>query len=58
LTKLGRSSIRLRLRAYKGPDLAAEGSIVIACMDKETQRAIELPRELREKLAPQLMPEG
>ncbi len=30
---------------------------MISCMDKKTQRAFELPRELREKFAPKLMPE-
>lgn len=54
LTKLGRSSIRLEFRAFKGQDVAAQGAVVIACMDKTTQRAIELPQELRRKLAPQL----
>lgn len=51
LTKLGRSSIRLEMRAFKGRDIAARGVIVIACMDKQTQRAISLPSELRERLA-------
>lgn len=54
LTKLGRSSIRLELRAFKGQDVAAQGAIVIACMDKQTQRAIALPPELRDRLTPRL----
>jgi acyl-CoA thioester hydrolase len=54
LTKLGRSSIRLQLRAFKGQDVAARGAIVIACIDKATQRAVALPPELREKLEPEL----
>ena len=52
LTKLGRSSIRLQMRALKERELAARGIIVIACMDQRTQRSMELPPELRERLAP------
>jgi acyl-CoA thioester hydrolase len=55
LTKLGRSSIRLEMRALKERELAARGVVVIACMDKRTQRARELPPEIRERLAPHVM---
>jgi len=51
LTKLGRSSIRFELRAFKGEEVAAHGAVVIVCMDRKTERAIALPPELRDKLA-------
>lgn len=54
LTKLGRSSIRLEMRAFKEQQIAARGHIVIVCMDKKTQRAIPLPAELRDRLVPHL----
>jgi|SRR5665213_1266267 len=54
LARLGRSSARLEFRTFKGVDLAAKGSVVIACMDRTTQRAIPIPEELRAKLMPML----
>ena len=50
LTKLGRSSARLEFRALKEGEVAAHGVIVIACMDRKTQRAIPFPDDLRDKL--------
>jgi acyl-CoA thioesterase FadM len=52
LTKLGRSSARLEFRALKEGEVAAQGVIVIACMDRKTQRAIPFPDDLRDKLTP------
>jgi acyl-CoA thioester hydrolase len=54
LTKLGRSSVRLEFRTLKEGKLAARGAVVIVCMDKETQRAIAIPAELRAKLEREL----
>lgn len=54
LTKLGRSSVRLEFRTFKAGELAARGTVVVACMDRKTQRAMELPPELRQKLAAEL----
>jgi YbgC/YbaW family acyl-CoA thioester hydrolase len=51
LTKLGRSSVRLEFRTLKEDKLAARGAVVIACMDKKTERAISIPPELRERFA-------
>ncbi len=51
LTRLGRSSARLEFRTTKHGELAATGAVVVACMDRQTQRAIAIPAELREKLA-------
>ncbi len=54
LTKLGRSSARLEFRTFKGGDIAANGVIIIVCMDRRTERAVEIPDDLRAKLAPAL----
>jgi YbgC/YbaW family acyl-CoA thioester hydrolase len=51
LTKLGKSSARLEFRTLKNGEIAATGVVVIACMSRQTQRAIPMPAELREKLA-------
>jgi YbgC/YbaW family acyl-CoA thioester hydrolase len=51
LTKLGRASIRLEFRTLKDGELAAKGVVVIACMDRRTQRAIAIPDNVRAKLA-------
>ena len=55
LTKLGRSSVRLEFRTLKEGKLAARGAVVIACMDKATERAIAIPAELREKFERELI---
>ncbi|HEX4166170.1 MAG TPA: thioesterase family protein [Bryobacteraceae bacterium] len=55
LTKLGRSSARLEFLTTKLGELAAKGAVVVACMDRKTQRAMPIPPELREKLAAFLM---
>ncbi|MBV8898195.1 MAG: acyl-CoA thioesterase [Acidobacteriaceae bacterium] len=54
LTKLGRSSVRLEFRTLKEGQLAARGAVVIACMDKKTEKAIAIPSELREKFEHEL----
>jgi YbgC/YbaW family acyl-CoA thioester hydrolase len=51
LARLGRSSVRLEFRTLKSGELAASGVIVIACMDRATQRATPIPPDLREKLS-------
>jgi len=50
LAKLGRSSIRFEFRTLKSGEEAAYGTVVIACMDRRSQRAIPIPDELRSKL--------
>ena len=47
LTKLGRSSVRLEFRTSKEGRLAARGAVVIACIDKKTERAIAIPADIR-----------
>ena len=51
LTKLGRSSARFDFRTLKSGELAATGTVVVACMDRKTQRAITIPDTLRERLS-------
>jgi YbgC/YbaW family acyl-CoA thioester hydrolase len=58
LSKLGRSSARLEFRTLKEGELAAHGAIVIACIDRKTQRAVAIPDDLRTKLASALKDEG
>lgn len=54
LTKLGTASIRLEFRALKSGHLAAAGAVVIACMDKTTERSVPIPADLRARLAAKL----
>jgi YbgC/YbaW family acyl-CoA thioester hydrolase len=57
LTKLGTSSARLEFRALKEGEVAAKGLIVIACMDRKSQKAIPIPDDLRARLIPALQAE-
>jgi acyl-CoA thioester hydrolase len=50
LTKLGRSSIRLEFRTFKGDDLAAKGAVVMASADRMTLGSVPIPDDLRAKL--------
>jgi acyl-CoA thioester hydrolase len=50
LIKLGRSSAHFQFHTFKDSILAAKGSVVIACVDRDTQRAIAIPGDIREKL--------
>lgn len=50
LAQLGRSSIRFDFRALKDGDLAAKGAVVIACMSRESQKAVRIPADVRSKL--------
>ena len=50
LIKLGRSSAHFQFRTFKEAALAATGSVVIACVDRATQRAIAIPEDVRAKL--------
>jgi acyl-CoA thioester hydrolase len=50
LIKLGRSSAHFQFRTFKNAALAAKGSIVVACVDQDTQRAIAIPDDVRAKL--------
>jgi YbgC/YbaW family acyl-CoA thioester hydrolase len=54
LTKLGRSSVRFEFRALKHARVAAQGAVVIACMDKKTGRAMAIPADLRQKFEREL----
>jgi len=50
LKKLGRSSARFEFRTHKNGNLAAKGVVVIACVDRETERAVPFPDEIRSRL--------
>ncbi len=50
LTRVGRSSVRLDFRTTKQAAVAAEGHVVMVCMDRTTQQAVEIPADLRAKL--------
>jgi acyl-CoA thioester hydrolase len=50
LAKLGRSSVHFQFRTFKDAELAAKGSVITACVDRATQRAIAIPDDLRAKL--------
>ena len=50
LTKLGKSSLRFEFQALKDGAVAATGAVVIVCMDRQSQRSVPIPEELRSKL--------
>jgi YbgC/YbaW family acyl-CoA thioester hydrolase len=55
--RIGYSSIKLRFRVLKDEVEVAAGTVVIACMDRKTQRAAAIPPLMREKLEPYLFGE-
>ena len=57
LTQLGTSSLRFDFKTWKEGHVAATGSVVMVCMDRETQRAISIPDELRGRFA-EILVEG
>lgn len=52
--KVGNSSLQLKFRAMKGDVEAARGNVVIACLDRATQKATPLPGNVRARLEPYL----
>jgi YbgC/YbaW family acyl-CoA thioester hydrolase len=50
LTRLGTSSARYDFKTYKGEELAAFGTIVVACVERKTGRSIPIPQDLRARL--------
>lgn len=48
--RVGEKSYTLAFRVFRGDTLAARGKLVIACMDRATQRSRPLPPSLREVL--------
>ncbi len=54
LTRIGRSSVRLEFRTLKEGALAARGVVVVACIDKKTERAMSIPADLRAKFEREL----
>lgn len=50
LKQLGRSSMRFEFCGRVASEIVAQGAVVIACMNWETQRASPIPEEMRRKL--------
>jgi acyl-CoA thioester hydrolase len=52
--RIGSVSVQFKFRVLNNEVEVARGIVVIAGMDRETQRAMPIPAELREKLEPYL----
>jgi YbgC/YbaW family acyl-CoA thioester hydrolase len=50
--KIGNSSVRFEFLVLKDGEEAARGAVVVACIDRQTQRAVPIPDNIREKLLP------
>jgi YbgC/YbaW family acyl-CoA thioester hydrolase len=50
--RVGNASIQLKFRALNDELEVAEGKVIIAAMDRTTQRATAIPPALRERLHP------
>jgi YbgC/YbaW family acyl-CoA thioester hydrolase len=48
--KLGSTSLRLDFQTMKQSALAAQGSITIVCIDRDTKRPVPWPDEVKRKL--------
>jgi acyl-CoA thioester hydrolase len=51
LIKIGRSSVHFQFCTFKSAALVAKGTVVTACVDRGTQRAIAIPDDVRAKLS-------
>jgi YbgC/YbaW family acyl-CoA thioester hydrolase len=56
LGRVGGTSVKLNFQTFKGGQLAAEGNVVLVCMQKSTQRPVAIPAELRDRLVTDLLP--
>lgn len=56
LTKLGTSSLRFEFKTLKQGEIAATGAVVMVCMNRQSQRAMPIPSELRARFAEILIP--
>jgi acyl-CoA thioesterase FadM len=52
--RIGKTSVQMKFSALKAGVEAAAGNVVIAFMDRQTQRATAIPQGVREKLTPYL----
>jgi acyl-CoA thioester hydrolase len=48
--RVGKTSVRFDFQTLKQKLVAARGSVVVVCMDRETQQATQLPKEIQQKL--------
>ena len=54
--RIGNTSVQLKFRVMTGDAEAASGNVVVAAMDRTTQRSAAIPAGVREKLQPYVMP--
>jgi len=52
--RIGKTSVQMKFSALKAGVEAAAGNVVIAFMDRQTQRATAIPQGVRDKLTPYL----
>jgi acyl-CoA thioester hydrolase len=49
--RIGKTSVRFNFRTLKEGELAAQGQVVVVCMDRENQKAAPLPDDIRQRFA-------
>jgi acyl-CoA thioesterase FadM len=52
--RIGNASVQLKFRVLKDGTESASGNVVIASLNKQTQRSTPVPQNVREKLTPYL----
>jgi len=52
IRKIGKSSVRFEFLVLKNGAEVAKGAVVVACIDRQAQRAVPIPDNIREKLLP------
>lgn len=55
---IGSSSVRFDFRTLREGKLAAWGSVLVVCMDRNTQRSAPIPEAIRRKLAQAIIDEA
>jgi acyl-CoA thioester hydrolase len=50
VAKIGTSSVRFEFRTFKNDQVAADGAVVVVCMDRLTAKATALPPAMKQKL--------
>src|SRR5690348_15031478 len=56
VAKVGTSSVRFEFRTLKNDQVAADGAVVVVCMDRSTGKATELPIAMKQKLLTAMEP--
>ena len=52
--KIGKSSVRYEFLVLKNDNEVAKGAVVVACIDRQAQRAVPIPDNIRGMLLPYL----